>query len=173
MNGLEQHSRHNHHHHGSFSHLRNATNATLDLNANITGSILQGPPYVVSAGEPTNATDPIQTDGLVHNADGSRSFPDGTGVGGVNDVWRYAVQREKHGKRNKKIKRYAYKARKQRGHDWDENMENNTDVPTYTEDSPAGYTESLNQKFMVNNRVGTNFMLKNKHNYMYNMAQAR
>jgi hypothetical protein len=85
--------------------MRNATaNATAsagavaNTTANATAPVVDPedlPPtkrdYRVSAGNTTNATDPVQVDGLIHNADGSRAFSDGTPVGGVNDTWRYAA----------------------------------------------------------------------------------
>lgn len=79
--------------------MRNTTaNATANATVNATAPIVDPedlPPakrdYRISAGNVTNATNPVQVDGLIHNSDGSRSFPDGSPVGGVNDTWRYAA----------------------------------------------------------------------------------
>ena len=76
-------------------------NGTANASANATAPVvdpedlpLKKLDYKISAGNTTNATDPVQIDGLIHNKDGSRSFPDGTPVGGVNDTWRYAAQKK-------------------------------------------------------------------------------
>ena len=83
--------------------------------------------YRVSAGNVTNATNPVQIDGLIHNADGSRNFEDGSPVGGVNDTWRYQAQKRHQNRMQKYSNRYAKKRNylktrvneNYKAHDWD------------------------------------------------------